>query len=115
MSFHIDFNKYYDLLNESYEKQLGKVVKIVGLTIESVGPDANLNDLCLIVSQDKKHSIMAEVVGFRDDRILLMPYHNVEGIGVGSTVETTHEPLKVFVGDDLLGKTLDGLGNPFDK
>ncbi len=115
MSFHIDFNKYYDLLNESYEKQLGKVVKIVGLTIESIGPDANLNDLCLIVSQDKKHSIMAEVVGFRDDRILLMPYHNVEGIGVGSTVETTHEPLKVFVGDDLLGKTLDGLGNPFDK
>ena len=115
MSFHIDFNKYYDLLNESYEKQLGKVVKIVGLTIESVGPDANLYDLCLIVSQDKKHSIMAEVVGFRDDRILLMPYHNVEGIGVGSTVETTHEPLKVFVGDDLLGKTLDGLGNPFDK
>ena len=115
MSFHIDFNKYYDLLNESYEKQLGKVVKIVGLTIESIGPDANLHDLCLIVSQDKKHSIMAEVVGFRDDRILLMPYHNVEGIGVGSTVETTHEPLKVFVGDDLLGKTLDGLGNPFDK
>ena len=115
MSFCIDFNKYYDLLNRSYEKQLGKVVKIVGLTIESIGPDANLNDLCLIVSQDKKHSIMAEVVGFRDDRILLMPYHNVEGIGVGSTVETTREPLKVFVGDDLLGKTLDGLGNPLDE
>ncbi len=115
MSFQIDFNKYNDLLNRSYEKQLGKVVKIVGLTIESIGPDANLNDLCLIVSQDKKHSIMAEVVGFRDDRILLMPYHNVEGIGVGSTVETTHEPLKVFVGDALLGKALDGLGNPIDE
>lgn len=115
MSLKIDFSKYYDLYDRSYEKQLGKVVKVVGLTIESIGPDANLNDLCLIVSQDKKHSIMAEVVGFRDDRILLMPYHNVEGIGVGSTVETTHEPLKVFVGDDLLGKTLDGLGNPFDE
>ncbi len=115
MSFYINFNKYDDLLNRSYEKQLGKVVKVVGLTIESIGPDANLNDLCLIVSQDKKHSIMAEVVGFRDNRILLMPYHNVEGIGVGSTVETTHEPLKVFVGDDLLGKTLDALGNPFDE
>lgn len=115
MSLHIDFEKYNDLCNRSYEKQLGKVVKVVGLTIESIGPDANLKDLCLIVSQDKKHSIMAEVVGFRDDRILLMPYHNVEGIGVGSTVETTHEPLKVFVGEDLLGKTLDGLGNPFDE
>lgn len=108
----IDFNKYLNLLDKNYEKHLGKVVKVVGLTIESIGPDANLNDLCLIVSQDKTHSIMAEVVGFRDNRILLMPYNDVEGIGIGSTVETTNEPLKVFVGDDLLGKTLDGLGNP---
>lgn len=108
----IDFNKYLNLLDKNYEKHLGKVVKVVGLTIESIGPDANLNDLCLIVSQDKSRSIMAEVVGFRDNRILLMPYNDVEGIGIGSTVETTNEPLKVFVGDDLLGKTLDGLGNP---
>jgi flagellum-specific ATP synthase len=57
---------------------------------------------------------MAEVVGFREDRILLMPYGNVEGIGVGSTVESTMAPLKVPVGENLLGKTLDGLGNPID-
>ncbi len=57
---------------------------------------------------------MAEVVGFREDRILLMPYGNVEGIGVGSTVESTMAPLKVPVGEELLGKTLDGLGNPID-
>lgn len=111
----IDVKKYLDLCEKSYVKQLGKVVKVVGLTIESIGPNANLKDLCFIVSQDKKHSIMAEVVGFRDDRILLMPFDNVEGIGVGSTVETTNEPLKVFVGDDLLGKTLDGLGNPLTQ
>lgn len=112
--FEIDFNKYHDLYEKSYEKQLGKVVKVVGLTIESIGPNANLNDLCKIVSQDKKRTIMAEVVGFRDDRILLMPYDDVEGIGIGSTVETTNEPLKVMVGDTLLGKTLDGLGKPID-
>ncbi|WMJ88449.1 flagellar protein export ATPase FliI [Anaerocolumna sp. MB42-C2] len=111
----VDFNKYRNLVDKSYEKSLGKVVKVVGLTIESIGPKANLNDLCLIVSKDKKQTVMAEVVGFRDNRILLMPYGNVEGVGVGSTVESTKEPLKVWVGESLLGKTLDGLGRPIDN
>ncbi len=111
----VDFNKYRNLADRTYEKCLGKVVKVVGLTIESIGPKANLNDLCYIVSKDKKQTVMAEVVGFRDDRLLLMPYGNVEGIGIGSTVESTKEPLKVFVGDSLLGKTLDGLGKPIDN
>lgn len=110
----INFNKYMNLLDKTYEKSLGKVVKVVGLTIESIGPKANLNDLCYIVSKDKSNTIMAEVVGFKENRLLLMPYGNVEGIGVGSTVESTMAPLKVKVGDDLLGKTLDGLGNPLD-
>lgn len=109
-----DLLKYRALLEKAYEKQLGKVVKVVGLTIESIGPKANLNDLCIIVSQDKTQRIMAEVVGFRENRILLMPYDNIEGVGVGSTVETTKEPLKVLVNDTLLGKTLDGLGRPID-
>ena len=111
----VDFNKYRSLVDKSYEKSLGKVVKVVGLAIESIGPKANLNDLCLIVSKDKKQTVMAEVVGFRDNRILLMPYGNVEGVGVGSTVESTKEPLKVWVGESLLGKTLDGLGRPIDN
>ncbi|WFR54980.1 flagellar protein export ATPase FliI [Anaerocolumna sp. AGMB13025] len=111
----VDINKYRKLADKTYEKSLGRVVKVVGLTIESIGPKANLNDLCYIVSKDKSQTLMAEVVGFRDDRILLMPYGNVEGIGIGSTVETTKEPLKVYVGDSLLGKTLDGLGKPIDN
>ncbi|WP_167956878.1 flagellar protein export ATPase FliI [Anaerosporobacter faecicola] len=110
----IDFNKYTELLDRKYERRLGKVVKVVGLTIESIGPSANLNDLCVITSQDKTQKIMAEVVGFRDNRILLMPYGNVEGVGIGSMVESTHQPLQVQAGDDLLGKTLDGLGIPID-
>lgn len=110
----IDFNKYTELLDKNYERRLGKVVKVVGLTIESIGPSANLNDLCVITSQDKTQKIMAEVVGFKDNRILLMPYGNVEGVGIGSVVESTHQPLQVQVGDELLGKTLDGLGNPID-
>jgi flagellum-specific ATP synthase len=110
----IDFNKYTELLDKKYERRLGKVVKVVGLTIESIGPNANLNDLCVITSQDKTQKIMAEVVGFKDNRILLMPYGNVEGVGIGSMVESTHQPLQVQVGDELLGKTLDGLGIPID-
>ncbi len=108
-------NKYDILLDRTYEKQLGKVVKVVGLTIESIGPKANLNDLCIIVSSDKSQTIMAEVVGFRENRILLMPYDSIEGVGVGSTVESTGRPLNVAVGDELLGKTLDGLGRTIDK
>lgn len=110
----VDFKKYRDLLDKPYEKRLGKVVKVVGLTIESIGPDAKLNDLCYIMAKGKKQVVMAEVVGFRDDRVLLMPYDNVEGVGLGSSVENTGEPLKVFVSDELLGKTLDGLGQPID-
>ncbi len=111
----VDFEKYRKLLDKNYEKALGKVVKVVGLTVESIGPNANLNDLCYIVSGDRTQTVMAEVVGFREDRILLMPYGNVEGIGIGSTVESTMAPLKVPVGEELLGKTLDGLGNPIDE
>ena len=55
----IDFDKYNQLLNKNYERKLGKVVKVVGLTIESIGPSANLNDLCVITSQDKTQKIMA--------------------------------------------------------
>lgn len=107
-----DFEKYYSLLDRTYEKKLGKVVKVVGLTIESIGPEAKLNDLCHIISKDKKTIVKAEVVGFRDNRVLLMPYDNVEGVGLGSSVENTGFPLKVRVSNDLLGRVVDGLGEP---
>lgn len=102
------------LTGRSFYKKLGKVSKIVGLTIESVGPDAKLNDLCRITSGDGKVSVYAEVVGFNDSRVLLMPFETVDGIGPGCVVENTERPLAVKVGDLLLGHTLDGLGNPID-
>lgn len=111
---HIDLSKYNILLNQSYVKKLGKVAKVVGLTVESIGPSAKLNDLCHIITQDTDQVINAEVVGFRDDRVLLMPYDQTAGVGLGSRVENTGAPLKVMVGDDLLGKVLDGLGHPID-
>lgn len=108
-------DKYQRLAERTYFKKLGKVVKIVGLTIESVGPDAKLNDLChIIIDKESDKRVLAEVVGFRDKRILLMPYESVEGIGLGCIVENTEKPLSVWVGDELLGHTLDGLGRPTD-
>ena len=91
--------KYRQLADENYYRHLGKVVKIVGLTIESVGPNAKLSDLCrIIIDKNKDIYIMAEVVGFRDKRLLLMPYESVEGLGVGCIVENTGHPLSVCVG-----------------
>lgn len=108
-------DKYLQLTEKTYFKRLGKVVKIVGLTIESVGPDAKINDLCrIIIDKARGISVMAEVVGFREKRLLLMPFDNIEGLGVGCIVENTGHPLSVLVGDGLLGHTLDGIGRPTD-
>lgn len=101
-------------MDKSYVSQLGKVAKVVGLTIESIGPSAKLNDLCLIKSNTRTEPVKAEVVGFRDDRVLLMPYDDVEGVGLGSWVENTGAPLQVAVSEALLGSTLNGVGEPMN-
>lgn len=110
----INFDRYDALLERSHVRHLGKVTKVVGLTIESIGPEAKLNDLCIIKSNSSAGAVKAEVVGFRDDRVLLMPYDNVEGVGLGSWVENTGAPLQVSVSEELLGKTLDGVGEPMN-
>ncbi len=110
----INFDRYDALLERSHVRHLGKVTKVVGLTIESIGPEAKLNDLCIIKSNSSVGAVKAEVVGVRDDRVLLMPYDNVEGVGLGSWVENTGAPLQVSVSDELLGKTLDGVGEPMN-
>ncbi|MCH5345068.1 MAG: flagellar protein export ATPase FliI [Acetatifactor sp.] len=109
----IHFQKYNNVIEDTFYRKLGKVVNVVGLTIESAGPDAKLGDLCRILP-DGEEPIMAEVVGFRDKKTLLMPYDVVDGIGLGCMVENTGYPLRVTVSDKLLGKALDGLGRPVD-
>ena len=85
----INRDKYIKLTEKSFYKKLGKVSKIVGLTIESIGPDAKLNDLCKITSSDGNQTLYAEVVGFNNSRVLLMPFQSVDGIGPGCIVENT--------------------------
>ena len=107
--------KYLQLLDKQFYKSYGKVSKVVGLTVESLGPKARLNDLCKIyIDKDMTKHVMAEVVGFQDSRLILMPVDNMEGVGVGCVVENTGKPLEVPVGFELLGHTLDGIGRPTD-
>ncbi len=103
--------KYKKLAEKSYYIKKGKVLNVVGLTIESTGPDAKLGDLCrIILDGEEGKNILAEVVGFKEGKTLLMPYEPVDGIGLGCMVENMGYPLSVQVGPELLGKTLDGLG-----
>ncbi len=111
----IDFSKYEKLKEETYFHKLGKVVNAVGLTIESAGPDARLGDLCEIFPEgEETKPVMAEVVGFKDKKTLLMPYESVGGISLNCMVQNMGVPLSVEVSDDMLGRTLAGLGRPTD-
>ena len=107
--------KYLQLMDRTFYNSYGKVAKVVGLTIESVGPKARLGDLCRIYpGEDQKEHVIAEVVGFHDSKLILMPVDSVEGVGVGCVVENTGHPLSVLVSDELLGHTLDGIGRLTD-
>lgn len=114
MSVNIDAKKYGAFLEKNYVKELGRVKKVVGLTMESFGPDVVLDDVCKVTSTDYSVETRAEVIGFKDDYVLLMPYEEIGGIGVGSYVENLGVKFSVRVGDELLGKKLNGLGEPMD-
>ncbi len=91
----------------------GHIKRVVGLVIESEGPQASIGEICLIKTANK--SITTEVVGFDNNRVLLMPIGEMEGINPGARVVATGEKLQVKVGHGLLGQILDGLGKPLQK
>lgn len=109
---------------EKYKKSLeildlirytGHVSQVIGLTIESVGPAVKIGEICNIYTVKDSIPIIAEVVGFKEKKVLLMPLGEMEGIGPNSKVEALGTTLNVKVGDSLLGRVLDGLGNPIDN
>ncbi|MCR5447587.1 MAG: flagellar protein export ATPase FliI [Schwartzia sp.] len=96
-------------------KMSGKIVQVIGLVIESKGPNVSMGELCYIKSRFQGvEPIPAEVVGFRDGKVLLMPVGDMAGIGPGCEVVSAQKTLQVKVGPQLLGRVLDGLGNPMD-
>lgn len=111
----IDFSKYHKILEKNdFIEYLGKVSKVVGLTIESIGPEANIGELCELHAARSSKEIKAEVVGFRDNKVLLMPLGDMHGIGSGNTVVSSGSYLKVDVCREMVGRILDGMGNPID-
>ena len=96
-------------------KMNGKITQVIGLVIESQGPNVSLGELCYVCSRlDNVEPIPAEVVGFRGGFVLLMPIGEMQGIGPGCEVISAQKVLKVKVGKQLLGRIVDGLGNPMD-
>lgn len=90
----------------------GRVVTSSGLVIESVGPKVRLGDLCYL--RGDGHAIPAEVVGFRDDKVLMMPLAQTDGLRPGWEVHSTGGPLRAPIGNSLLGRVITGLGEPLD-
>ena len=97
-------------------KRYGKVKRVVGLMIESQGPESSIGDLCYIYPDRNNHEkrIHAEVIGFKDEMIVLMPYTNISEISPGSLVESARKPLEIKVGPSLIGKVVDSMGEPMD-
>ena len=111
----IDLQKYSKYLAKfDTLERAGRITRIVGLAVEATGPSSKIGDICEMYTLDGERSMRAEIVGFRDGQTLLMPFGSLEGIGLGSYVVYTGKSLRVPVGDALVGRILDALGNPFD-
>ena len=95
-------------------RQYGKVRQVIGVVIESLGPNMAVGETCSISYKRTAEPVLAEVVGFRDNKVLIMPLGELMGIGAGSDVVAHGAPLEIGVTDHLLGRVLDGLGRPID-
>ena len=93
----------------------GKVTNVVGLVIEAQGPVSRLGTVCDIYTKSDSQKIIAEVLGFRDNRVLMMPLAEIRGIGPGCPVVARQQRAVIPVGRGLLGRVIDGLGNPIDN
>ncbi len=102
------------IYNAETISHIGKIENIVGMTIEASGGKAAIGDICHIYSENAQGQVLAEVVGFKNERILLMPYENMTGMSAGNFVRNTRQQLRVPVGDFLKGRIIDALGRPID-
>lgn len=92
----------------------GKIENIVGMSIEASGGRGAIGDICRIYSAESNSQVLAEVVGFKSDRMLLMPYQNMNGLAPGSFVRNTGRRLRLQVGDFLRGRIINAMGKPID-
>ena len=106
----IDFERFHYALNDvNLLNCHGSVVRVSGLTVESSGPVAGLGELCGIHIRDGRR-VLAEVVGFQHDRLILLPLEHIEGICPGDAVTTRTSPRYISLSENVLGRVLNGLG-----
>lgn len=111
----INWDKYFDgIANCTFSKLEGRIVKVVGLVAEGYGLGMSIGSLCKVVN-DYGESILAEVVGFREDRVLIMPYGDTRGLRPGSRIFLLDKSPVAEVGDHFLGRVVDGMGRPLDS
>jgi len=111
----IKFDKYKKALEQNpLSKDVGKVTRVVGSLIEGYLPGALIGSQCFIQVTHKKESVLAEVVGFKDQKALLMPFSEIHGIGLGSKIILDKQQSTLKLGPELLGRVINGLGEPID-
>jgi flagellum-specific ATP synthase len=110
----INIKKYRSFVEtSSFIKKTGKISQIIGLIIESNGPGVSIGSICTIQSKNRP-PVEAQVVGFRDNKTLLMPLGDIYGIAPGCTIEVTEEQPSFSVSSEMVGRVLDGNGKPID-
>jgi hypothetical protein len=115
MAVSLSLERYRELVgSRSFIRHMGRVTKVVGLTIETEGPQTHIGELCRIHGGRIGKDMLAEVVGFRDAHVLMMPIGDMTGISPGNPVTATGHQLEIAVGPELLGRVLDGMGRPLD-
>lgn len=111
----MDTKKYSRIIrNADSYSYFGKIDKVIGMMIESNGPECKIGDICRIYGHGNKTYINAEVVGFRGNKVLLMPYEEPDGISSGNLVEATHSALKINMSENLIGRVISATGEPID-
>jgi flagellum-specific ATP synthase len=114
MNPNLNLSKYYSVIERvEMTKSIGKIIQVIGLVSEAQVQGVSVGDLCTIYLEGG-NEVFAEVVGFKQGRVLLMPLGSTSGISPGSRVVATGKPLMVKVGSQLLGRVLGGLGEPID-
>ncbi|MCD6153928.1 MAG: flagellar protein export ATPase FliI [Syntrophobacterales bacterium] len=111
----MDFEKYHRIIKDIDPLiTYGKVSSVIGLLVEGHKHGTSIGEMCRIYPNGNNRTIGAEVVGFREEKVLLMPFGNLDDVGPGCRILSTRKKSNIKVGHNLLGRVIDGRGNPVD-
>ncbi len=111
----LDLDKYSDLMSSIHlTRDSGKVTEVNGMLIKGYLPGASVGSIVMITPSGLEKSFLAEVVGFKDKHVLMMPLGNMRGVALGSKIILSRQIASVRASNDLLGRVVDGLGRPLD-